>query len=133
MNEKVWGPVLYNNVLSLGPTMLLGLSMGEFSEENAVARPYEWTSPGIATVALSCAIGIGISHAGFNCRSLVSATSFTIVGVMNKMVTVLVNLLIWDKVRRQRLPGRPRRAGPPRCRLANLTPRRCSTRRRPGC
>lgn len=31
------------------------------------------------------------------CRSLVSATCYTVLGVANKMVTVLVNLMLWDR------------------------------------
>ena len=41
-------------------------------------------------------MGVGISYAGFNCQSLVSGTSYSVIGLMNKMLTVLVNLLIWD-------------------------------------
>lgn len=48
-------------------------------------------------LGLSCLIGIGISWAGFWCQSLVSATTYTVVGVMNKMLTVTVNVLIWEK------------------------------------
>jgi hypothetical protein len=33
-------------------------------------------------------VGICISWAGFLCQSLVTATSYTVVGVMNKMLTV---------------------------------------------
>lgn len=31
------------------------------------------------------------------CRSMVSATTFTLVGVVNKLLTVLLNVAIWDK------------------------------------
>ena len=31
------------------------------------------------------------------CRSMVSATSFTLVGVINKFLTILLNVFIWDK------------------------------------
>jgi len=30
------------------------------------------------------------------CQSLLSATSYTVVGVMNKMLTITINVLIWD-------------------------------------
>ena len=42
-------------------------------------------------------LAAGISWAGFWCQSVVSATTYTVVGVMNKMLTVTVNVLIWDK------------------------------------
>ena len=31
------------------------------------------------------------------CRGMTSATTFTLVGVVNKFLTVLLNVLIWDK------------------------------------
>ena len=40
---------------------------------------------------------MGISFAGFKCQQVITATAYTIVGVMNKMLTVLINVLIWDK------------------------------------
>merc|ERR1719469_1722532 len=56
-----------------------------------------WTAGAVGTVALSCVVGVAISYAGFNLRKLVSATSFTVVGVVCKLVTVLINDLIWAK------------------------------------
>lgn len=38
-----------------------------------------------------------IRYTGWLCRSMVSATSFTLVGVVNKFLTVLLNVVIWDK------------------------------------
>ena len=55
------------------------------------------TGTALFWLLFSCAIGIGISWAGFWCQSLVSATTYTVVGVMNKMLTVTVNVLVWDK------------------------------------
>lgn len=37
------------------------------------------------------------SYTGWLCRGMVSATSFTLVGVVNKFLTVLLNVFIWDK------------------------------------
>ena len=38
-----------------------------------------------AYVAASCVVGVGISFTGFGFRNLVTATTFTVVGVMNKV------------------------------------------------
>ena len=46
---------------------------------------------------MSCCVGLCISWAGFWCQSLITATAYSVVGVMNKMLTVFVNVLIWDK------------------------------------
>ena len=54
----------------------------------------------LATTLLRIAIspaGMGISFAGFKCQQVITATAYSIVGVMNKMLTVLINVLIWDK------------------------------------
>ncbi len=36
-------------------------------------------------------------YTGWLCRGMVSATTFTLVGVVNKFLTVLLNVFIWDK------------------------------------
>lgn len=36
-------------------------------------------------------------YTGWLCRSMVSATTFTLVGVVNKFLTVLLNVVVWDK------------------------------------
>merc|ERR1712216_946882 len=46
---------------------------------------------------LGCVVGTGIGYTGWWCRSKVSAASYTLIGVMNKCITVLVNLVIWDQ------------------------------------
>ena len=48
-------------------------------------------------VALSCVFGLAISFFGFSCRQALSATSFTVVGVTNKLLTVLINVTVWAK------------------------------------
>merc|ERR1719401_1807232 len=57
----------------------------------------EWSLGAIGAVLLSCVVGVAISYAGFNLRKLVSATSFTVVGVVCKIITVLINDLIWTQ------------------------------------
>merc|ERR1719343_906637 len=48
-------------------------------------------------LALGSLVGTGIGYSGWWCRSLVSATSYTLIGVMNKCLTIILNTLIWDK------------------------------------
>jgi len=33
---------------------------------------------------------------GFSCRKVISATGFTVLGIVNKLLTVVINLVIWD-------------------------------------
>lgn len=48
-------------------------------------------------VSLSCVFGLLISFFGFAARKAVSATAFTVTGVVNKFLTVAINVTIWDK------------------------------------
>ena len=45
----------------------------------------------------SCIVGTLIGYTGWLCRGMVSATTYTLVGVVNKFLTVLLNVFIWDK------------------------------------
>lgn len=47
-------------------------------------------------VAVSCIFGLGISFFGFSTRRLISATAFTVLGCTNKLLTLLVNSLVWS-------------------------------------
>ena len=38
-----------------------------------------------------------MSYSAFLLRGLISATSFTVVGTMCKIATVIINCLLWDK------------------------------------
>ncbi|MED6199984.1 GDP-fucose transporter 1 [Stylosanthes scabra] len=51
----------------------------------------------LAAIGLSCVFGLAISFFGFAARKAVSATAFTVTGVVNKFLTVAINVLIWDK------------------------------------
>lgn len=91
--QSIWSPVLYTNALAIAPTALIGVVAGDFE---ALATT-DWTLQALGMLALSCVAGIGISWSGFKCQSVVTATAYTVVGVMNKLLTVLINVLIWDK------------------------------------
>jgi len=93
--KSLWTPVLYTNTFSVLPALALSIFGGELSYERFGSTDLNGTA--IFWLLMSCAIGIGISWAGFWCQSVVSATTYTVVGVMNKMLTVTVNVLIWDK------------------------------------
>ena len=51
----------------------------------------------ILPVGLSCLFGLAISFFGFSCRRAISATGFTVLGIVNKLLTVVINLMVWDK------------------------------------
>jgi hypothetical protein len=91
--QSSWSPVLYTNAMAVAPTAAIGALSGDFDHIGHI----EWTSSAVFWLVLSCIAGVGISWAGFKCQALISATAYTVVGVMNKLLTVLINVLIWDK------------------------------------
>eukprot|EP00127_Corallochytrium_limacisporum_P007515 Clim_evm37s253 gene=Clim_evmTU37s253 len=88
-----WGRVYYNNLLSIPPVFLFGVVMNEFQKLAEV----EFDQMTIIALGLAMLAGVGMSYAGFNLRAMVSATSFTLVGVLCKLATILINVTIWDQ------------------------------------
>jgi GDP-mannose transporter len=93
--ESVWGPVFYCNVLAAGPMFLLGYVYGDY--ENIGVKLSEIPANGVLVILFSCFGGTLIGYSGWLCRGMVSATTYTLVGVVNKFLTLLLNVLIWDK------------------------------------
>lgn len=94
------GPVLYTNLLGSPPMWLFAKMGNEYDKfwTDMWAREGSRFPPGsIALLLLGCVVGTGIGYSSWWCRDRVSATSFTLIGVMNKCLTVLLNLLVWDQ------------------------------------
>ncbi|KAL5569908.1 hypothetical protein UlMin_026483 [Ulmus minor] len=96
---NTWGLVLYNNLEALMLFPLELLIMGELKKiKHEITDESDWYSFGvILPVGLSCLFGLAISFFGFSCRRAISATGFTVLGIVNKLLTVVINLVIWDK------------------------------------
>jgi len=94
-NAPVWGQVMYCNTLGLLPLMVVGFISGEhkYLEENGA----NLGAPALTSLFLSCIVGVGIAWAVWNCRNQVSATLFTLIGVVCKLISVMLNVAIWDK------------------------------------
>ena len=92
---------MYTNLLGIAP-MLLFASMGsEYSKfyNDIIAGDDGFLSMpkgSIILMMMGCVAGTGIGYSSWWCRDKVSATSFTIVGVMNKCLTILLNYMVWD-------------------------------------
>lgn len=88
-----WGRVYYTNFLALVPLLLAFPLMNEavFLRQNV------WTSHQVVPLLLSCLCGLGMSHATYVLRNLVSATTFTVVGIMCKLSTVIINCMLWEQ------------------------------------
>ncbi|CAM9139337.1 unnamed protein product [Ectocarpus fasciculatus] len=90
-----WGPVFYCNVLAVIPTLLLAYATGEISNlSGAVA---DMSIVGYLVILFSCIGGTCIGYVVWIVIDLVSATTYTLVGVVNKFFTGLLNVLLWDK------------------------------------
>ncbi|WJX43069.1 GDP-mannose transporter gonst3 [Trifolium repens] len=75
------------------------LIMGELKKiQHEIIDESDWHSfPVILPVVLSCMFGLAISFFGFSCRRAISATGFTVLGIVNKLLTDIINFVIWDK------------------------------------
>ncbi|KAK3001351.1 hypothetical protein RJ639_021130 [Escallonia herrerae] len=96
---NTWGLVLYNNLEALLLFPLELLVMGELKKiKHEITDESDWYSfQVVLPVGLSCLFGLAISFFGFSCRRAISATGFTVLGIVNKLLTVVINLIIWDK------------------------------------
>ncbi|KAK1432388.1 hypothetical protein QVD17_09284 [Tagetes erecta] len=96
---NTWGLVLYNNLEALLLFPLELLIMGELKKiKHEIREETDWYSfEVILPVGLSCLFGLAISFFGFSCRKAISATGFTVLGIVNKLLTVVINLMVWDK------------------------------------
>lgn len=92
VNLTIWGSVFYTNSMSLVVLFLVGI----FSEEFRHISDVNWQEGNtLLLLFMSCIVSTGISYAGWNCRSLLSATSYTVVGVLNKLLAVFLSYIFF--------------------------------------
>lgn len=90
------GPVLYTNLLGIPPMLGFAILAGEpgrFLRQ----EDHGFSVVSILLLLVGCVVGTGIGYSSWWCRDQVSATSFTLIGVLNKVLTVTVNACIWDQ------------------------------------
>ena len=96
-----WGLVYYNNLLALVLMPAGVIVTGEYRKLFETVNSGEF-SAGLAKtevqlpVAMSCLFGLSISFFALNCRKALTATAFTVLGVVCKFGTVFVNTVVWD-------------------------------------
>jgi len=98
--ETTSGPVIYTNLLGFLPMLFLASVGNEYNKAQtfmAEKATIGISSAAIVYLILGSLVGTGIGYSGWWCRSVVSATSFTLIGVMNKFLTILLNLVMWDQ------------------------------------
>ncbi|GBG23998.1 GDP-fucose transporter 1 [Hondaea fermentalgiana] len=87
-----WGRVYYTNALPVIPLFFIMYFTGEFEKLSSM----EISLHSQFWLLVSCACGVAISYFAFLARAAVSATSFTVLGNTCKVITVSLNILIWD-------------------------------------
>lgn len=90
--DSTWGRVYYSNLLASVP-----LFIPFFSDPNEMETLQSMNSHAAFAVGLSVFLGAAMSYFAWAARSALSATSFTIVGNVCKLLTITINVLIWDK------------------------------------
>jgi len=88
-----WSRTYYQNSLATLPMLLL---MVVNSEADVVMKG-GLPRAGVAALVLSCVGGLGMSYFSFALRAAISATSFSVIGNICKVLTILVNILMWDQ------------------------------------
>ena len=83
---------MLTNALTLPAMSLLSIMNNE-----QLSPLFTISPPVFFLLVASCLVGAGIGFSGWWCRGLLSATSYTIVGVANKFLSILLNIMIWDK------------------------------------
>jgi GDP-mannose transporter len=95
--QSTWGPGRYNTLLGVLPAIGLCISLSEFDVLVKSDSTFSWNTHAINVLVVTWFIGIGIGYTGFYCRQVLSATSFTVLGVANKLLTVLWNAMLFDE------------------------------------
>lgn len=88
-----FGKAYYTNVLA---TIPLAIAIPLTGDLNVILNN-TWTLQQVAPLLTSCVVGLLMSHASFCMRSATSATTFTVAGIVCKLITVLINYVMWDQ------------------------------------
>lgn len=89
-----WTRVMYTNAMG---GSLLAMLLPFAKQEHAAVVSLAWTRANAMTLLASCLIGIGVSHSAYVMRSKCSATLSAVVGIVCKVLTVFINIMIWNK------------------------------------
>lgn len=88
-----WTRVVYTNAMA---GAMLAISIPFAKAEHDILTTFVWTADKVIVVLSSCLIGIGVSHSAYVMRSECSATLSAVVGILCKVFTVLINIVLWD-------------------------------------
>lgn len=90
-----WGLVLYNNVCAVIPgipfSILIEMRRSETREKMLEAIAGSEGPETLFAIAMTCLSGLAISYFQLNVRKVISSTAFMVLGVSNKLLSVLLN------------------------------------------
>lgn len=84
-----WEKVMYTNLFSLPWTLILFAT----SPEPGKMWSIDLSPQSTFWLCASCIVAVGISYTGWLVRDLVSASTYSLVGVLNKMATIALNAI----------------------------------------
>jgi solute carrier family 35 protein len=87
-----WTQVYYTNALASIPLFIVLIVTGELNTLNE----FQWTTSSIFWLLTSATLGVAIAYFSFLARASVSATYFTVIGNTCKVLTVFINVMMWD-------------------------------------
>jgi GDP-mannose transporter len=90
--DSTWGRVFYSNFLASVPLVFTFVN-----DSDEIEALKNMSTPAFMAVFLSVALGVGMSYFAWKARALLSAASFTVVGNVCKVLTIAINVSLWDK------------------------------------
>lgn len=87
-----WTQVYYTNILASPVLFLILAGTGEIE----TLLNFDWERSSVFWLVMSCVLGVCIAYFSFLARAAVSATYFTVIGNTCKVLTVFINVIMWD-------------------------------------
>eukprot|EP00908_Phaeocystis_cordata_P004499 Transcript_14879.p2 GENE.Transcript_14879~~Transcript_14879.p2 ORF type:complete len:318 (-),score=164.82 Transcript_14879:1463-2416(-) len=92
-----WGRVFYTNLWASFISAIIMVATEPEVLPWTSGKKFDFTPVSLAALGASCVLGVSMSYFAFLARSSISATYFTVIGNVCKVLTVLINVFIWDK------------------------------------
>lgn len=89
-NTTGWGAAAMQNAWASLFLLVAWVGEGLVASDG---EPMEWTAPSLVVVGGTCLVGTLLSYSGMSLRTKMTATMFTVVGVVCKMLSILLNEL----------------------------------------
>uniref|UniRef100_A0A7S0EIW6 Sugar phosphate transporter domain-containing protein n=1 Tax=Hanusia phi TaxID=3032 RepID=A0A7S0EIW6_9CRYP len=92
-----WDRAFYNNLMTLIVFLPGIFLLDEHKAIQQLSARGQVTTFSLLLLLLSCVWGTAISFLGFLCLENLTATTFNVMGNANKLLTLVLNSLIWDQ------------------------------------